>query len=469
MQMGTGSLWWRLQRAKHRKRRELNKQSMEILVDKVTLFYLIPFLIIGLLVVRDLLQAHNELLTAVVNDLSANVIVISFLTIQLGLFQKKPVFGYSSSEQLLIHLPHQRKVILRYFWLLKGGTLLIVHAVVFALLYLLLPLPLTTALAFFFWVSLFRGLMLIIRWSIFCWHGVRGYIFRFLASGAIIIAVIALSISTGIDRINLIGLILLTLMSAQVIGFFMIEAVSDFDRVVAMNDHFQFRTFFVKAVVGKVLPLETPKFPRLSLRNKARAKPAPMGKTSHLYRRVMWSEAVKEQALILQTYFSVLGLIVFLSTQGFIFLRMGLVLGLVLHARLFSLLFRLMYQAPLLKSIPLRIKRYVVPYQFVMNLITLAVVAVGLAMMQLMYQVELIDGVMILIVAYVFTNEWLRYRVEESLNKQKPLSTTMIFSILWLIGYIIVYRYHTIIAGFAGVVWISYIWDSLKMKRGASE
>jgi len=72
------------------------------------------------------------------------------------------------------------------------------------------------------------------------------------------------------------------------------------------------------------------------------------------------------------------------------------------------------------------------------------------------------------IVAYVLTNEWLRYRVED-LNKQKVLSTPMIFSILWLIGYILFYRYQMIIAGFAGVVWLSYLWDSVKLKRGASD
>src|SRR5690554_2657020 len=107
--------WIHWQRTK--KRNRTNREIIAMVIDPVTAFYLIPFIVIGGLVLRDVLIEYQALLQQVSEMIFTNdMVFLGIMVGQNGLFKKAPILNYSSSERLMEYVSHKRRDLFRLLW-----------------------------------------------------------------------------------------------------------------------------------------------------------------------------------------------------------------------------------------------------------------------------------------------------------------------------------------------------------------
>jgi hypothetical protein len=174
---------------------------------------------------------------------------------------------------------------------------------------------------------------------------------------------------------------------------------------------------------------------------------------------------------ILQMVMQLLFIVVLLSLQSPMFLRVGMVIFVLLFIRMNNVIFQSIFGRPLLKSLPVRQgpwSRYYGVYS-IFSLMLMVLVLIGYS--HLLYGLAFtpFESFTFLLIAVILNREWLN-RVIKKLTIQRPKKTIIYnLSLVYMVGYGLAFvTYEPFVYGLASVI-TGLITVELISKRFRSE
>lgn len=476
MRKQTVKLFWHIQWQKTKKRQKMNQDIITMMIDPVTAIYLIPFIVIGGLVMRDALIENQHIIQTISDQIfTRDIILFGFIGGQLGLFKKAPILLYSSSERLMEYLTHRRRDLFSLLWLKKSTVYLLMNACVFLLLILIFPDYTQQVGQFIFMLTLTQVSLIVLKFYLFTLNGWRGYIHRGVIQLINVSLIVYLAVLTTDKRFMVLTFLLVMALIGLILSFFYIEDVKDLDYIISVSDSISYQTVLSKLFFSKTIAKDTP-IKRHAWYDKKRYRQRLKTKTMwKLYHRLIWQHLSEQSMNVFQMFMLLMAMIILLSLQGVMFLRIGLVLAVLLFLRMQSVIFQSIFDRELLKSLPLRQGPWSQHYGFysIFSHTVFVLLLIGYSHLFYPKQFTVVESFTFLLITVILNREWLK-RIAQKLILLRPKETSLFtLSMLYLVGYAglfskypsPVYVLASIIAGLAVMQLISSRFRSEKHDR----
>ena len=462
--------WIHWQRTK--KRNRTNREIIAMVIDPVTAFYLIPFIVIGGLVLRDVLIEYQALLQQVSEMIfTHDMVFLGIMVGQNGLFKKAPILNYSSSERLMEYVSHKRRDLFMLLWFKQLLSYFIIDSGIAVFLLIVFPVYRESIMSFIIVVFITQVGLIIPRVYLASMTGWRGFIERLVIQIGVLAIIALLVVSTGEQRLTILTFLLVTLATAHIVGVIYIEHVSDLDYIITVSDHKSYRTLLSKLFFSKTAVKDVP-IKRQEWYEKKRYRQKLSDKTMwKLYARLISQHVSEQNGTILQMVMQLLFIVVLLSLQSPMFLRVGMVIFVLLFIRMNNVIFQSIFGRPLLKSLPVRQgpwSRYYGVYS-IFSLMLMVLVLIGYS--HLLYGLAFtpFESFTFLLIAVILNRKWLN-RVIKKLTIHRPKETIIYnLSLVYMVGYGLAFEtYEPFVYGLASVI-TGLITVELISKRFRSE
>ncbi len=447
--------WWmHWQRTK--KRQRTNREIIAMVIDPVTAFYLIPFIVIGGLVLRDVLIEHRTLLRNVSEAIfTRDMIFLGIMIGQVGLFKKTPVLPYSSSERLMEYVSHNRRDLFVLLWFKRFLSYLVLDSALGGVLWVIFPIYADQLVSLMVVVFITQIGLIIPRVYVASMTGWRGFLERLTIQIGVFVTLVALAVSTGEERLTLLVFLLVMLAAGHIVGFIYIGGLRDLDYVMSVSDYKSYRTMLSKVFFSKTAVKDTP-IKRQEWYEKKRYRQRLSDKMMwKLYARLIWQHLSEQSKTIGQMILQLFVIVVLLSLQSPMFLRVGFVIFVLLFIRMNNVMFQSIFNRLLLKSLPVRQgpwSRYYGVYS-IFSLMVMVMVLIGYSHFMYEDAFTALESFTFLVIAVILNREWLN-RVIEKLTIHRP-KETFIYNLcmIYMVGYGVVFvAYETLVYSLASVI-----------------
>lgn len=427
-----------------------------MVIDPVTAFYLIPFIIIAGFVLRDVVIEYRPLLQQASEVIfTRDMVFLGIVMGQIGLFKKAPILNYSSSERLMEYVSHKRRDLFMLLWFKRLLSYFIVDSGVAAFLLIVFPTYANQIINLIIIVFITQIGLIIPRVYLASMTGWRGFFERLVIQSGVFAIIVLLVISAGEQRFTILTFLLMVLVAGQIVGIIYIERVKDLDYIITVSDHKSYRIVLSKLFFSKTAVKDTP-IKRQEWYEKKRYRQKLSDKTMwKLYARLIWQHISEQKSTILQMVMQLLVIVVLLSLQSPMFLRVGMVIFVLLFIRMNHVIFQSIFNRPLLKSLPVRQgpwSRYYGVYS-IFSLILMILGLIGYS--HLLYESVFTtpESFTFLLIAVILNREWLN-RVIKKLTIHRPKETIIYnLSMLYMVGYGLAFvTYELFVYGLASVI-----------------
>lgn len=439
-----------------KKRHQTNRDIITMVIDPVTAFYLIPFVIIGGLIIRDALMAYQPLLQTVSDTIfNRDTLIFGLVMGQFGLFKKTPILPYSSSERLMEYVSHRRRDMFILLWLKRVAFYLGLDIFIAIVLLLVFPLY-TEQIAGLILVVMITQIGLIIpRVYLSTMIGWRGFLERLLIQLAVLSTIVSLAVSTGEQRLGILVFLILILFIAQVLGFTYIEEVNDLDYIMSVSDYMSYRTVLSKVFFSKTAVKDVP-IKRHEWYEKKRYQKRLTKQTMwKLYARLIWQHLSENMTTIFQMVIQLVVIVVLLSLQGPMFLRVGIVLAVLLFSRMYHVIFQAIFDRPLLKTLPLRQGPWS-RYYGLFSTFSLIVWVLGLIGYSHLFYPEAfttLESFTFLLITVILNREGLNRVIKKFSTKRPKENIVFRLCLIYMFGYGVTFvTYAPVVYGLASVI-----------------
>ena len=342
-----------------KKRRELNRMALRILLDKTTAFYLAIFGLMFSFWLRDQFVLYQPTFDWIEMLLSDNFFSVISLAIIRPLLASttRPGVLFSSSDLFLSMLPYDQKKLWQFHVLDRLKKAAITYGIIGLSLWIMLPLPSQLIISFVIGFWLLEGLMIIPQWLLYQ----QTWWIKFLISQGVTIVILLINfLAINFDLSAILFLIMIAVLIAiNVIGYKSVYQITDWSRIVATNDRLLRKNILI-SFASKVR-IEPPKYQGFYhhvIRNNSLRKPFNPKRKNQMYNRIILIKAIEHKEDIIKLVFSLIGITFLMSILSEVTYGWAIILIIFLYSQLGSRFFLYIFEDRLIFSIPWKIEKW---------------------------------------------------------------------------------------------------------------